>query len=29
MSFARYDVVPANLAQKIIAESPHKHVVED
>ncbi len=30
MKFARYDVVPSNVAPKVIAESPHKHQdVED
>ena len=29
MEFARYETVPANVAQKVIAESPHKRQEED
>lgn len=29
MEFARYDVVPSNVAQKVIAESPYKHHEEE
>jgi hypothetical protein len=25
MTFSRYDVVPSNVAPKIVAESPYKH----
>jgi elongation factor G len=29
VKFSRYDTVPSNIAQKIIAESPYKHHTEE